>query len=67
MYVYARLVKFFLEKMVVKFTIFELQQSYFHIFGVAQNFQLNGRAPKRGGGGPPPPPPPYTRPCLPLP
>merc|ERR1712105_70801 len=27
--------------MAVKSTIFEIQQSFLHIFGVAQNFQLN--------------------------
>ena len=34
-------------KMAVKSTIFELQQSFLHIFGVTQNFQFNG-GPKRG-------------------
>ena len=29
-------------KTAVKSTIFELQQSFLHIFGVAQNFQFNG-------------------------
>ena len=29
-------------KIAVKSTIFELQQSFLHIFGVAQNFQFNG-------------------------
>ena len=31
-------------KLAIKSTIFELQQSYLHIFGVAQNFQFNGGA-----------------------
>ena len=37
-------------KFAIKSTIFELQQSYLHIFGVARNFQLNG-----GAVAPPPP------------
>ena len=41
------------KKMVIKSTIFELQQSYLHIFGVAQNFQFNGGALKGGGRSPP--------------
>ena len=45
----------------VKSTIFKLEQSFLHIFEVAQNFQLNGRgclAEKggRGAAGPPYPP-----------
>ena len=34
-----------------------LQQSFLHIFGVAQNFQLNGEGlmAKKGGGGDAPP------------
>ena len=44
-------------KMAVKSTIFELQQSFLHIFGVAQNFQFNGGCfmSQKGGGGRPPP------------
>ena len=42
-------------KFAIKSTICELQQSYLHIFGVAQNFQFNDGAQKRGGGGRPPP------------
>ena len=40
------------EKKAVKSTIFKLEQSFLHIFGVAQNFQLNGGGfwLKRGGG-----------------
>ena len=39
-------------KMAVKSTIFELQQSFLHIFGVAQNFQFNGGGfmSQKGGG-----------------
>ena len=33
-------------KFAIKSTICELQQSYLHIFGVAQNFQFNGGAQK---------------------
>ena len=42
-------------KFAIKSTIFELQQSYLHIFGEAQNFQFNGVAQKRGGAVAPPP------------
>ena len=38
--VYARARNF--EKKAVKSTIFKLEQSFLHIFGVAQNFKLNG-------------------------
>ena len=40
------------EKKAVKSTIFKLEQSFLHIFGVAQNFQLNGGGclAQRGGG-----------------
>ena len=55
---YARAVRTF-GKFAIKSTIFELQKSYLHIFGVAQNFQFNGGAQKRGGWLPPPPPPLY--------
>ena len=41
-------------KKVVKSTIFELEQSFKHIFGVAENFWFNGGV-KKGGGRPPPP------------
>ena len=47
-------------KFAIKSTIFELQQSYLHIFGVAQNFQFNGGAQKRGGAVAPPRSPLYT-------
>ena len=40
-------------KFAIKSTIFELQQSYLHIFGVAQNFQFNGGAQKMGEAAPP--------------
>ena len=39
-------------KKVVKSTIFELEQSFKHIFGVAENFWFNGGVKK--GGAPPP-------------
>ena len=48
-------------KKAVKSTIFVLQQSFLHIFGVAQNFQLNGEGlmAQKGGGVRPP----WLRPC----
>ena len=55
-------------KKAVKSTIFELQQSFLYIFGVAQNFWLNGggfMAQKGGVGDRPPshpPPSPWSRP-----
>ena len=44
-------------KKAVKSTFFVLQQSFLHIFGVAQNFQLNGEGlmAQKGGGGDRPP------------
>ena len=44
-------------KFAIKSTICELQQSYLHIFGVAQNFQFNGGAQKGGGATTPNTPP----------
>ena len=43
--------------MAVKSTIFELQQSFLHIFGVAQNFWFNGGGfmSQKGGATAPPP------------
>ena len=59
--VYDRAARNF-EKKAVKSTIFKLEQSFLHIFGVAQNFQLNGRgclAEKWGEGAAAPPPTPH--------
>ena len=49
--------KFIFEKNAVKSTIFVLQQSFLHIFGVAQNFQLIGEGfmAQKGGAAAPPP------------
>lgn len=38
--------KIYIAKIAIKSTIFELQKSYLHIFGVAQNFRINGGAQK---------------------
>ena len=49
---------FFFAKFATKSTICELQQSYLHTFGVAQNFQFNGGGfmSQKGGGATSPPP-----------
>ena len=39
-------------KKVVKSTIFELEQSFKHIFGVAENFWFNGGVKKGGTAAP---------------
>ena len=46
------------EEKAIKSSIFELQQSFWHIFGVAQNFWFNGGGfmSQKGGGNRPPPP-----------
>ena len=51
-------------KMAVKSTIFELQQSFLHIFGVAQNFQFNGGGFKSQKGGEAADPPPVSAPDI---
>ena len=62
--VYDRTARNF-EKKGVKSTILKLEQKFLHIFGVAQNFQLNAGgclAQKKGGGGASTPAPPGSGP-----